>query len=89
MSKRAKSATHQKTHAVGDPVMAQKATRFSQVNCCGEGPLSATRIEFVNRRDTPQQLDAGGPVVLNEGETIWTTYPRRVNEGNTIRMDGQ
>lgn len=87
MSKRAREATHQKTHAVGEPKMVQKATRFAQVNASGEGPLSGKRLVFVNRMDSPAQLDAGGPVVLNKGETIWTTYPRRVNEGNTIRCE--
>jgi hypothetical protein len=78
--------TFQKTHAEGK-VQEVPTTRFSQVNCCGEGPLSATRLEGVNRRDTPKQVLTGGPVTLNKGESIFQQYPRRVGEGETIRSE--
>jgi len=78
--------TFQKTHAEGEPKRSA-TTRFSQVDHSGEGPLSATRIENINRRDIPGNVITGGPVVLNKGESIFQQYPRRVGEGETIRCN--
>ncbi len=73
-----------KPHAEGDPAKARTG-RFSEVTYTGEGPLNAQNLEGINRRDTPKQVISGGPVTLNQGESIFQQYPRRVDEGKTIR----
>ena len=53
----------------------------------GETDLSRVNNVYVNRFDTPSDVTCGGPIVLNKGESIFTPFPRRVNEGSTIRCD--
>jgi hypothetical protein len=84
MSKRKEARTFQRPHQEGK-VREVPYTRFSSVDCCGEGPFTGARLTGVNRRDTSIQVTTGGPVILNKGEHIFTTYPRRVDMGKTIR----
>jgi hypothetical protein len=68
------------------PLVTKNKT-WASVDCCGEGPLSAKRMEFINREDTPKQAMSGGPDVLNKGEHIFSIYPRRTDQGRTIRSN--
>jgi hypothetical protein len=61
--------------------------RFSQVSHSGEGPLSARGSEFINRIDTPRQVISSGPTIMNKGEHIFTIFPRRTDQGRTIRSN--
>jgi hypothetical protein len=84
MAKRKEARTFQRPHQEGK-VREVRAAGFEAVNHSGEGPLCGTRLTGVNRRDTSIQITTGGPVILNKGEHIFATYPRRVDMGKTIK----
>lgn len=63
---------------------------FYNVNHCGENPRMIAQMkayEDINRIDTPKQQTSGGPAVMNKGEHIFTIYPRRTDQGRTIRSN--
>ena len=82
--KRKEARVYVKAHAEGEPAVVPNV-RLNRSHYFGEGQISGRHLVDVNRCDTPKQNMAGEPIVLNTGESIFTTWPRRVNEGKTIR----
>jgi hypothetical protein len=69
---------------------AKEKSGFHNVNICGESAKLNEQMKaysMVNRVDTPKQLISGGPDVMNKGEHIFTVYPRRTDQGRTIRSN--
>jgi len=63
---------------------------FYSVNHAGENEKLNRQMdayEMVNRIDTPKQATSGGPDVMNKGEHIFTIFPRRTDQGRTIRSN--
>ena len=82
--KRSDARTYVKAHAEGD-VKCSPSAEFGRDNYYGEGQARAHSLVFINRFDTPKETIAAGPIILNKGESIFLPYPRRINEGQTIR----
>lgn len=83
--KRAEARTYIKAHSEGE-VKTLPCADFGTGCYYGEGQHKAHSLVFLNRVDTPRESLAGGPIILNKGESIFGHFPRRINEGVTIRV---
>lgn len=76
------------THPQGTPKQDCSSSKdFCYTTYYGHSGLSGLDNVPVNREDGSRDLNCGGPIILNKGESIFTCFPRRTTEGSTIRCE--